>query len=89
MSRAGRSAADDTAEEIEALASLLAEVVTLAEDRAVFPGRWAHVAERAMEHHSVRRALVVAGSGSCATAPMVLITGDSRTRPSQANFRPM
>ena len=87
MSRAGRPAADDAAEEIEALASLLAEVVALAEDRALFPGRWAHVAERAMEHHSVRRALVAAGSGSCDAAPMVLITGNSLTRPSQANFR--
>jgi hypothetical protein len=40
----------DAAQEIEALAALLAEVVQLAEDRAVFPGRWAHVAELAREH---------------------------------------
>jgi hypothetical protein len=50
VSRADRVAGGDSAEEIEALAALLAEVVQLAEDRAVFPGRWAHVAELAREH---------------------------------------
>ena len=62
MNRAGRTAASDAAQEIEALAALLAEVVQLAEDRAVFPGRWAHVAELAREHQVVRRALVAARS---------------------------
>jgi len=39
------------------MAELLAEVVELAGDRAVFPGRWEQIAERAMEYSSVRRAL--------------------------------
>lgn len=49
---------DDLAGEVEALAALLAEVVELAGDRAVFPGRWAQVAELAMGHESVRRAML-------------------------------
>lgn len=55
----GRSvpAPGDPATEVEALAALLAEVVELAGDRAVFPSRWAEVAELAMAHESVRRAL--------------------------------
>ena len=64
MSRRDRVAVGDAAQEIESLAALLAEVVKLAEDRAVFPGRWAHIAELAMEHQVVRRALVAAGSKS-------------------------
>jgi len=47
----------DPATEVAALAELLAEVVHLARQRAVFPGRWEHVAELAMERHSVRAAL--------------------------------
>jgi len=39
------------------LAELLAEVVVLAGQRAVIPGGWEHIAELAMEHHSVRAAL--------------------------------
>jgi hypothetical protein len=62
VSRAAGAAAEEAAQEIESLAALLAEVIQLAEDRAVFPGRWAHVAELAMGHHSVRRALLAAGS---------------------------
>ncbi len=54
----------DPATEVEALAALLAEVVELAGDRAVFPGRWAHVAELALGHESVRRALLAAETGS-------------------------
>ena len=55
----GRSAplGTDPATEIAVLAELLAEVVVMAGQRAVFPGRWQHVAELAMEHHSVRVAL--------------------------------
>jgi hypothetical protein len=51
----GRSipAPGDPATEVEALAALLAEVVELAGERAVFPGRWAQVAELAV---GVRRA---------------------------------
>jgi hypothetical protein len=48
----------DPAAEIEVLAALLAEVVELAGDRAMFPSRWIEVAELAMEHDSVRRALL-------------------------------
>ena len=61
MSRADRLAVGDAAQQIDALAALLAEVVQLAEDGAVFPGRWAHIAELAREHQVVRRALA-AGS---------------------------
>ena len=64
MSPAGRVVVGDAAQELEALAALLAEVVKLARDHAVFPGRWAHIAELAMGHHSVRRALLAVGSGS-------------------------
>ena len=54
-----RSASPDTglATEVTALAELLAEVVVLAGQRAVFPGRWEHVAELALEHASVRAVL--------------------------------
>jgi hypothetical protein len=39
------------------LAALLAEVVVLAGTSAVFPSRWALIAELALEHDSVRTAL--------------------------------
>ncbi|MGH3548331.1 MAG: hypothetical protein ACRDQU_09510 [Pseudonocardiaceae bacterium] len=48
---------DDLTTEVEALAELLAEVVMLAADRAVFPSRLAVVAELAMEYDSVRAVL--------------------------------
>jgi hypothetical protein len=55
----GRSAPPDVdfASEVEALADLLAEVVHVARDSAVFPSRWAQVAELALEHEAVRAAL--------------------------------
>ncbi|MGH4009004.1 MAG: hypothetical protein ACRDTH_12760 [Pseudonocardiaceae bacterium] len=43
--------------EAQALSALLAQVVELAADRAIFPGRWAQIAEQAMEHGCVRRAV--------------------------------
>lgn len=43
--------------EVEALAELLAEVVVLAGQRALFPGRLEEIADQAQEHQSVRRAL--------------------------------
>ena len=52
-----RSAPPDLATEVTALAELLTEVVHLARQRAVYSGRWQHVADLAMEHHSVRAAL--------------------------------
>lgn len=52
----------DLAAEVTALAGLLAEVVALAKERAVFPGRWAAIAEMALEHDSVRQVLSAAGS---------------------------
>ena len=64
MSRADRVAVGGAAQQVDALAALLAEVVQLAEDRAVFPGRWAHIAELAREHQVVRLALLAAGSES-------------------------
>jgi hypothetical protein len=64
VSRADRVAVEDAAQQIDALAALLAEVVQLAQDRGVFPGRWAHIAELAREHQVVRRALLAAGSKS-------------------------
>ncbi|MBV8995196.1 MAG: hypothetical protein JO287_16200 [Pseudonocardiales bacterium] len=50
----------DLAEELEALAALLAEVVELAAGNAIFPGSWELIAELAMEHESVRRAILAA-----------------------------
>jgi hypothetical protein len=64
VSWAGQAAAGDATQELDALAVLLAEVIQLAEDRAVFPDRWAHIAELAREHQVVRRALLAAGSKS-------------------------
>lgn len=52
----------DLAAEVAALAGLLAEVVALARARAVFPGRWAAIAEMVLGHDGVRRALSAAGS---------------------------
>jgi hypothetical protein len=52
----------DLAAEVTALAGLLAEVVAVAKKRAVFPGRWAAIADMALEHDSVRQALSAAGS---------------------------
>lgn len=47
----------DLATEVAALAELLAEVVELAADRAVFPSRLQVLADLATEHASVRHAL--------------------------------
>jgi hypothetical protein len=55
---------DDLAQEVAELAALLADVVTLAERRAMFPGRWEQIAELAMEFSSVRAALAAAGDAS-------------------------
>jgi hypothetical protein len=59
-----RSAPPDTdlATEVAALAELLAEVVELAEHRAVFPSRLQVIAELATEHGCVRRALAADGT---------------------------
>ena len=54
---------DDLAGEVVALAALLAELVHLAGQRAVYPGRWEQLAELALEHASVRAALAL-GDGS-------------------------
>jgi hypothetical protein len=43
--------------EIQALADLLAEMVRLVAKRVIFTGRWALIAEVAMEHESVHAAL--------------------------------
>ena len=61
MSRVGQAVPNDLGQELQALAELLAEVVQLAANPAIFPGRWAEVAELAMEHASVRRALHALG----------------------------
>jgi len=55
----GRSAPGDVdlATEVAALATLLAQVVELADNSALFPSRWAQLAELALEHGSVRAAL--------------------------------
>jgi hypothetical protein len=53
----GRVPGDDFAGEIEALAALLAEVVELSGNRAMYPGRLDMIAELARGHESVRRAL--------------------------------
>ena len=55
----GRSAPGDVglATEVAALAVLLAEVVQLADTSALFPSRWAQLAELALEHGCVRAAM--------------------------------
>jgi hypothetical protein len=52
----------DLPAEVAELAALLAEVVELAADRAVFPSRLQVIAELATEHDSVRRALATDGT---------------------------
>jgi hypothetical protein len=61
----GRSAAGhgDLATEVAALAALLADVVRLAGDSALFPSRWELIAEPALEHDSVRAALRAEDTG--------------------------
>ncbi|MCA1836264.1 MAG: hypothetical protein LC721_08035 [Actinobacteria bacterium] len=58
----GRSAAPDAglATEVAALAALLAEVVRFAGRAAIFPSEREALADLAMEHHSVRTALLAA-----------------------------
>ena len=56
----------DLATEIAALAALLAEVVQLADASALFPSRWAQLAELALEHDSVRAALEAEQTGTSA-----------------------
>lgn len=48
--------------EVKAPAVLLAEVVLVAGDRAIFPSRWEHLADLALEHDSVRAALRADGT---------------------------
>jgi len=54
----------DLATEVAAPAALLAEVVELAADSAVFPSRLRVLAELAIEHASVCRALAAQGTAS-------------------------
>jgi hypothetical protein len=56
----------DLTAEVKALAELLAEVVMLAADHALFPSRWALIAELALEHDSVRAALQAEATGGSA-----------------------
>ena len=66
----GRSApGGDLATEVAALAALLAEVARLAEDSALFPSRWALIAELALEHASVRVALLAAEKNNGSALP--------------------
>lgn len=46
------------------LAELLTQVVQMARHAAIFPGHWAQIAEQAMEHPSVRAALLAAEADS-------------------------
>jgi hypothetical protein len=64
----GRAAPGDVdlATEVAALAALLAEVVELADNNALFPSRWTQLAELALEHGSVRAALQADQTGSSA-----------------------
>jgi hypothetical protein len=60
----GRLTDADLAGEVVALAALLAEVVHLAGQRAVFPGYWKQIVEQALEHQSVRMAVAAEGTAS-------------------------
>jgi len=66
QSPSGRPAPGDVdlATEVAALAALLAEVVEVAGNSAVFPSRWELIAESALEHDSVREALRAGQDGS-------------------------
>lgn len=48
--------------EVKAFAALLAEMVLVAGDRAIFLSRWEHLADLALEHDSVRSALRAEGT---------------------------
>ena len=50
--------------EVRELAELLAQVVQMARYAAIFPDHWAQIAEQAMEHPSVRAALLAAEAES-------------------------
>jgi hypothetical protein len=50
--------------EVRELAELLAQVVQMARHAAIFPGHWAQIADQAMEHPSVRAALLAAEADS-------------------------
>jgi len=76
--QSGRSAPRDAdlATEIAALAALLAEVVELAADNALFPSRWALIAELALAHDSVRAVLQAENTASAppgATTPPLTV----------------
>jgi hypothetical protein len=58
----------DLATEVAALATLLAEVVKLAGNSAVFSSRWELIAELALEHDSVRAALRAEQTGAAPLA---------------------
>jgi hypothetical protein len=60
----GRPVPPDDPREMQALAALLAEVVLLPGDRAVFPSRWEHFGLLALEHNRVRAALLADGTRS-------------------------
>jgi hypothetical protein len=68
---------NDFTAEVKALAELLAEVVMLAADHALFPSRWALIAELALEHDSVHAALpaeLIGGSAPLDANPPALST---------------
>jgi hypothetical protein len=80
----GRSAPPDVEPLIAegaALAGLLAQVVELAGKAAIFPGHWETLAERAMEHHSVRAALLTAAGGCIVSTPDSMVMNVSHIDP--------
>lgn len=80
MSEHGAVRSGNLVAELEALAALLAEVVALADKRAIFPARWAAIAEMAMGHDSVRRA-VVAAEDDCGRYDGMRARSAAPTRP--------
>lgn len=67
--------------EVAALAELLAQVAELAGNAAIFPGHWETLAEQAMEHPSVRAALLATARGNVVSTPDSTVTNVSDIEP--------
>jgi len=64
-----------------ALAGLLAQVVELADKAAIFPSHWETLAEQAMEHPSVRAALLATTEGCAVSTPDSTVTNVNNIKP--------
>jgi hypothetical protein len=67
--------------EVAALAGLLAQVVELAGKAAIFPGHRETLAKQAMEHPSLRAALLARATGYVVSTPHSTVTSVSNINP--------